>query len=329
MAPYSGAATIGGGIGHMMDPSALPGPPLQTFSQFDPLSQIKAQQQAAMMMNIQMSQNFRDNNVGVPGMMSQEQIEIQNRIQQQQMQLNLLQQLQQQQLQQQQSQMKNNQATMAMNEIRMMNMARMNMNNQVMPMPNQALPVENQFQSLATNQFGAQPINNEMPPPQPGQPVTPRQDNTMSKSSPEQQDVETMPGNNPRRMPPSSLLKREDSIKMDNVFSKSPVPWSTNKVDNGSSNHLSAMSFSIADMQEDENLSSVFDSSLRISIEGGRSKRKSKEKSLIDANTLEMSLNTIGTNAAGDMSYATFNDVDGHDSDGDMSFGKVFEDRKD
>jgi hypothetical protein len=30
--------------------------------------------------------------------------------------------------------------------------------------------------------------------------------------------VEITPGNNPRRMPPPSLLKRDDSLKMDKIF---------------------------------------------------------------------------------------------------------------
>lgn len=327
--PFSGGAAIGGGMLHMMDPAGMPCPPLHTSIHADALSQIKAQQQVAMMMNMQMNNNFRFN-VAVPGMISQEQLQVQNQIQQQQMQLNLL----QQQLRQQEAQMKNNQTDLASNDIQLMNMTRMNMNHAIMP--NQAMSTDNLFQNLSINQFGQQPIN-EMLPPLTAQSETIRQGNNLHKSAPMEQGIDTMPGNNPRRMPPSSLLKREDSIKMEKVFSKSPLPQQKGKVDNGSSNQLSAMSISIADMQEG-NLSSVFDSSLRISNDKSPTKSPSKRRIKLkhhnlDASSMEMSMNTIGTNAGGDMSYSMLSsNIPGHDlndSDGDMSFGKVFDDQKD
>jgi hypothetical protein len=82
--------------------------------------------------------------------------------------------------------------------------------------------------------------------------------------------VEIPPGNNPRRMPPPSLLKRDDSLKMDKIFEPtSPGGDDTKKKygdgGNGSSAHLSAMSLSMGDLNDDGNLSQVFDSSLKIS----------------------------------------------------------------
>lgn len=81
--------------------------------------------------------------------------------------------------------------------------------------------------------------------------------------------VEIPPGNNPRRMPPPSLLKRDDSLKMDKIFEpNSPGEGDTKKKygdTHGSSAHLSAMSLSMGDLNDDGNLSQVFDSSLKIS----------------------------------------------------------------
>ena len=119
-------------------------------------------------------------------------------------------------------------------------------------------------------------------------------------------------------------------MKMEKIFVSSPSPSMKNKVgsSSGLSNHLSAMSLSIADMQDEGNLSSVFDSSLRISNSNNPlSKQRIREKTHADAISFEMSVNTLGTHAMGDMSYATF--TEGNESDGAMSFGKVFEDPKD
>ena len=79
--------------------------------------------------------------------------------------------------------------------------------------------------------------------------------------------VEIPPGNNPRRMPPPSLLKRDDSLKMEGVFD-SPAGAAKKKVGeaHGSSAHLSAMSLSMGDLNDESNLSQVFDSSLKISV---------------------------------------------------------------
>jgi hypothetical protein len=87
--------------------------------------------------------------------------------------------------------------------------------------------------------------------------------------------VEIPPGNNPRRMPPPSLLKRDDSLKMDKIFElTSPGEGETKKKygdGHGSSAHLSAMSLSMGDLNDEGNLSQVFDSSLKIS--GGNSQK--------------------------------------------------------
>ena len=60
-------------------------------------------------------------------------------------------------------------------------------------------------------------------------------------------------------------IQRDDSLTFDNVFSKekgsSEKP--TKRMDN-SSQHLSAMSFSIGDMTDASNLSAVFEDSMRI-----------------------------------------------------------------
>jgi hypothetical protein len=80
--------------------------------------------------------------------------------------------------------------------------------------------------------------------------------------------VEIPPGNNPRRMPPPSLLKRDDSLKMEGVFDSPAGATSKKKVNeaHGSSAHLSAMSLSMGDLNDESNLSQVFDSSLKISV---------------------------------------------------------------
>jgi hypothetical protein len=89
--------------------------------------------------------------------------------------------------------------------------------------------------------------------------------------------VEIPPGNNPRRMPPPSLLKRDDSLKMEKLFDPvSPANGETKKKygeGNSSSDHLSAMSLSMGDLNDEGNLSHVFDSSLKLS--GGSSQKNS------------------------------------------------------
>jgi hypothetical protein len=166
--------------------------------------------------------------------------------------------------------------------------------------------------------------------------------------------VPASPGQNPRRKPPPSLLKRDDSLKMEKIFSGgAKVKYD----DNGSSTHMSAMSLSIGDMADEGNLSSVFDSSLRISGEG---KNNSKLKRLPQetsssvlttsqwdaaSQTMDMSVNTFGaghsinefgaghsTNEFGigqsvneEASFATYQNKM-NESEGNMSFSRVFED---
>ena len=63
-------------------------------------------------------------------------------------------------------------------------------------------------------------------------------------------------------------IQRDDSLTFDNVFSKEKLSNEkpTKRMDN-SSQHLSAMSFSIGDMTDASNLSAVFEDSMRISEE--------------------------------------------------------------
>jgi len=314
---------IGGSLRSMMDPSMLPCLPL-THGHLDALTQMTAQQQAASMMDVQMSNNLRNNICLHPGMMlGHEQIEMQNHFHQQQMQLNLLRQLQQQQQlehlrQLQQLQFQHQQAQMK-TDVGMMNLASANLNSQVVtPMPSQTLSGDNSLENRQTNQLISQ-TSSDVSTSKLVQPGTSTPTIEVLNGS-SQNHVETLPGNNPRRMPPTSLMRREDSMKMDKVFGKSPTPGQKSKADgsNASSNHLSAMSLSIADMQEEGNLSSVFDSSMMISRGNSPTKGKLKDR---DSSSLELSMN------AANMSYTTF--VEGNESVGYMSFGKVFEDPKD
>jgi hypothetical protein len=338
-------------MGRMVDSSALPAPPMQfdTMNQM-PLPHAGANLSGGMMMNQQMANNF-GNNMGTTGMMSPQQLRMQNQISAQQSTMNQL----NQQLQQQQQQMSSNQSDYA--ELQMLQNKLQSMRQTL----NSQMASQNMYQGSNHSQFEPHAIDHNMPPPLPVQSETPRQPNmhcppdqqsTLSSSistkqqlpqNKQQQRVDTLPGNNPRRMPPPSLMKREDSMKMDKIFMGNSPQSTKKKYDgNGSSAHMSAMSLSIGDMQEDGNLSLVFDSSLRISndkLSGGEAghrlsgtKEKLKDRSSTsswDPNSLEMSVNTIGTGAgmseAGAMSYATFGDPSLHESDGNMSFGKVFE----
>ncbi len=346
MGQYSGRASLGR-LGRMVDPSVLPGPPLQT--QFDSLSQLNAQQQA-MMINAQIGNSF-GNNMSASGMMSPQQIQLQNQINAQQAQMNLLAQQLQQQQQQQRLQMNSHPGEFADLQMlnKLQNMARLSL-------PLESLTSTNMYHNSLASQFDPQRIDH-MPPPAPVQQrstMSADYQTTISSSTslkqPQQQQakrVDTLPGANPRRMPPPSLMKREDSMKMEKVFGASSPASTKKKYDaNGSSAHLSAMSLSIGDMHEEGNLSSVFDSSLRISGASGdksgseithhtTSKQKLKDRSSNgswDQNNLEMSVATIGTGSemrlseVGGMSYATFGEPNLQDSDGNMSFGKVFED---
>jgi hypothetical protein len=95
--------------------------------------------------------------------------------------------------------------------------------------------------------------------------------------------VEIPPGINPRRMPPPSLLKRDDSLKMDKIFEPaSPAGDETKKKygeGHGSSAHLSAMSLSMGDLNDEGNFSHVFDSSLKLS--GGNSQKNNSSNTKI------------------------------------------------
>jgi hypothetical protein len=149
--------------------------------------------------------------------------------------------------------------------------------------------------------------------------------------------------NNPRRKPPPSL-KRENSLKFEKIFNSDGTEVANaqpkKKYDgNGSSNHFSAMSLSIGDMQDEDNLSSVFDSSMRI---GDKSPmRQSKDKMQMKKKTdlsiasssnweckdpFDMSVATIGDNFSekNNMSFATVGDK-AHDDESNVSFSQVFE----
>jgi hypothetical protein len=346
LSPDMGQFSVSGrsGMGSMVDPSLLPGPPLQT--QFDSMNQMALPHPGStlsggMMMNQQMSNNF-GNNMGTSGMMSPQHLQMQNQINVQQAAMSQL----NQQLQHQQQQMSSNQSDFAELQMLQNKLASMRQS-----LNSQSLAQQNMFQSPNQSQFEPNAMDH-MPPPPPVQSAqSPRQHNIhgsdhnnpiLSSSTPTKQQqtetkrrVDTLPGNNPRRMTPPSLLKREDSMKMDKVFDGVSPQSTKKKYDgNGSSAHMSAMSLSIGDMQDEGNLSAVFDSSLRISQEKVTvPKEKLKDRpsnGSWDPNSLEMSVNTIGTGAgmseAGAMSYATFGDPNLHESDGNMSFGKVFED---
>jgi hypothetical protein len=184
------------------------------------------------------------------------------------------------------------------------------------------------------------------------------------------QRVEIPPGHNPRRMPPPSLLKRDDSLKMEKIFEpNSPVGVSGNKKKyegGGSSAHLSAMSLSMGDLNDEGNLSQVFNSSMRISggvgvnskepihLGSGNHNQRSKDKhgsswmmkqgkslSTWDASratdkssnqswepgNFDMSVATLGAvSDANNMSFATLGGPDNPEHDGNLSFSRVFED---
>jgi len=335
-----------GGMGRMVDPSSLPGPPLQT--QFDNMNMNQLDHRipvgnlsGGLMMNQQMGNNFGNNMVSPVGMMSPQHIQLQNQINSQQVAMSQL----NQQLQLQQQQMNTNQSDYA--ELQMLQNKLQSMR-QTLHAQNMAA-AQNMYQNSNHSQFESSQGIDHMPPPQPVHSDSSRSSPAMStlkqqQSQSNKQRVDTLPGNNPRRMPPPSLLKKEGSLKMDKIFMGTSPQSAKKKYDaNGSSAHLSAMSLSIGDMQEEGNLSSVFDSSLRISGDkhgaetglnpGSKEKLKDRSTGHWDPNSLEMSVNTIGTGTGsemrmevGGMSYATLGDHNLQESDGNMSFGKVFED---
>mmetsp|Transcript_18947 Transcript_18947/g.31379 ORF Transcript_18947/g.31379 Transcript_18947/m.31379 type:complete len:414 (-) Transcript_18947:54-1295(-) len=72
----------------------------------------------------------------------------------------------------------------------------------------------------------------------------------------------------PAPAPQMRGLQRDNSLTFENLFTKdnlSQVGKSTKRTMEGSSQHLSAMSFSIGDMTDASNLSAVFEDSMRIS----------------------------------------------------------------
>ena len=201
--------------------------------------------------------------------------------------------------------------------------------------------LQNKLQAIYSNeQFEPRSIPGAEPSSSPSLPannkVTTKQSKPQAEPEPSTSSsrVEMPAVQNPRRMPPSSLLKRDDSLKSDEVFSLalSPDNKGKKKFDGGSSaGHLSAMSLSIGDMNVDGNLSSVFDTSLKISNpkekKGSGTGKDSKDRSSSnwEGERFDMSVATIGgasrlSEDAGNMSYATFSEQ------GQMSFSKVFED---
>ena len=158
----------------------------------------------------------------------------------------------------------------------------------------------------------------------PGEMPRPKKDQFQQPKS------ETPPDQNPRRMPPPSLLKRDESLKMEKIFGISPGAGSVKKKYDGNSSNISAMSMSLGDMQFEGNLSSVFDSSLRISPAVQKPPVMAKDKQKPDkppfgGENFDMSVATLGLSEA-NMSFATLGDPKLHESEGNMSFSRVFED---
>lgn len=333
MGQFSGRTPVGR-MGRMVDPSALPGPPLNAF---DSMSQMTAQQQAAMMMNAQLGNSF-SSNMGSVNLMSPQQIQLQNQLNAQQAAMNQM----SQQLQQQQQQLKNSQSEFV--EMQMLQSKLQSLTRQNLVSPNMNSQA-GMFQNANSSQFDPRQMD-QMPPPPPVQGETPRQRNsngtsdytpaTVSSSSQQKSQRGGNVPQNSRRIPPTSQLKRENSLKMEKVFNaNSPTSTKKKHDGNGSSAHLSAMSLSIGDMNEEGNFSSVFDSSLRISTSSEKAEAQALKEKLKDrsSNTswnpdnLDMSVGTIGRMSdTGNMSYATLGDSKLHESDGNMSFSKVFED---
>eukprot|EP00934_Nitzschia_sp_Nitz4_P009059 Nitzschia sp. Nitz4//scaffold1_size375055//193015//194731//NITZ4_000277-RA/size375055-processed-gene-0.440-mRNA-1//-1//CDS//3329541048//9049//frame0 len=339
MGQFSSRTPSGRMMGRMVDPSALPGPPLNSFDSM----QMTAQQQAAMMMNAQLGNNF-SGNMGLPGMMSPQQMQLQNQMNAQQAAMS--------QMSQQLQQLKSSQSELA--EMQMLQSKLQSMRNQNNMTSPQLNNQNNMYPGGNSGHFDPRPLD-QMPPPPPVQNSTPRQRNSHSNndfnqgqgqgsSVPHQQQkpnhvVEALTGGGSgggggatRRLPPSGMLKRENSLKMEKVFTGASPASTKKKYDgNGSSAHLSAMSLSIGDMNEEGNLSSVFDSSLRISTAADKHDAAPTKEKLKDRNTswnqgenMDMSVATLGT--GGNMSYATFNDKLQEESYGNLSFSKVFED---
>ena len=108
-------------------------------------------------------------------------------------------------------------------------------------------------------------------------------------------------------------LERSDSLKFENLFTKEQGPsggaGKAKSMHGGSSNHLSAMSFSIGDMTEASNLSAVFEDSMRITDDIPGMARK-KTPPPVAAAVISMDERTKKLNMSGplDMSMATFSE---------------------
>lgn len=155
------------------------------------------------------------------------------------------------------------------------------------------------------------PITSAVPKATTSNPVT----NPVETPSPK---LEIPTGQNPRRKAPPSLLVREDSLKMERIFA-SPESVQKKKVDlNGSTGGLSVMSMSIADMQDEGNLSAVFDGSVSLKDHSSKLREGSKRGKRSE---FDMSIATLGE--TGNMSVNT---LSMHESDANVStFGNVFD----
>jgi hypothetical protein len=88
----------------------------------------------------------------------------------------------------------------------------------------------------------------------------------------------------PAPAPQARGLQRDNSLTFENLFAKDSAAASSSKPNKrameGSSQHLSAMSFSIGDMTDASNLSAVFEDSMRISDDAAAELRYEKSRQL-------------------------------------------------
>jgi hypothetical protein len=88
----------------------------------------------------------------------------------------------------------------------------------------------------------------------------------------------------PAPAPASRGIQRDNSLTFENLFAKDnaansgPTKITNKRTMEGSSQHLSAMSFSIGDMTDASNLSAVFEDSMRISDDAAAESRYEKAK---------------------------------------------------
>lgn len=106
-------------------------------------------------------------------------------------------------------------------------------------------------------------------------------------------------------------IERADSLTFDNLFARDQgsATGKAAKMGGNSSNHLSAMSFSIGDMSDATNLSAVFEDSMRISDDAP------KRLSMSDYAAKKRSISPHGGNVGGGIASAK----QGHASTMDMS----------